>query len=108
MRVNNLYIVEFSTFPHEADAVLIVDSNAVLPLSVAAQRFKVVSWRYSQIVQVHCVVQVLQFPQGHALNLRRKTPALARLVKPLCIRVLKVRYHQKLSLLRDSRFQTSR
>jgi hypothetical protein len=47
MRVNDLYVAEFSTFPHETDAVLIVDPNAMLSLSIAAQRFKAVSRRFS-------------------------------------------------------------
>lgn len=97
MIVSDLYIAEFGTLPHEADAVLIVDPNAVLSLSVAAQRFKAISRRYSQIIQVRCIVQIFQLPQGRALNIGREAPALASLVKPFCIRIFEVRYHQELS-----------
>jgi hypothetical protein len=35
--------------PAEADPPLIVDANAVLPLTILVQRFQPISWRYPQV-----------------------------------------------------------
>ena len=37
--------------PNEADSPLIVDSNAVLTLSIAFQRFKLIAWRRAKEVK---------------------------------------------------------
>jgi len=39
------------TTPHKADPILIVDSNAVLSLAIAAQLFQSIARRTFQIVQ---------------------------------------------------------
>ena len=59
--INNLHVAELIAFTHEADAVLIVDPNAVLSLSIAAQRFKTVPRRYSQIIQVRALFMIFNF-----------------------------------------------
>lgn len=43
MVVDDLYPVRIAVLPDEADAPLVVDTNAVLPCPVALQRFKPVS-----------------------------------------------------------------
>jgi len=48
-------------FPHETDAPLIVDPNAMLPLSVAFQLFQPVARRTDQIPQLPRGVDHLEF-----------------------------------------------
>jgi len=47
--INDLYFVELASFPNEAYSILIVDPNAVLTFSVAAQRLKMVPRGHEQI-----------------------------------------------------------
>ena len=51
MVVNNLDITGIALSPHKTNPPLIVNSNAVLPLSISTQGFQVVSWWNAQIIQ---------------------------------------------------------
>src|SRR3990172_8274234 len=46
--INDLHVFGADIRPNEADAVSVVDANAMLPLSVAAQRFQLVAGRYPE------------------------------------------------------------
>jgi hypothetical protein len=91
--VNDLDFVELSIFPDETDAIPIVNSNAVLSFSFAAQRLKVVSWRNTQIIQIRRVVQVLQLSQGYAQDIRWDAAASSGFIQLLRIRILEVCNH---------------
>jgi len=47
--ISDFYLVRAVNFPDETDPVLLVDSDAVLPHTVALQRFQPISWRHAQI-----------------------------------------------------------
>lgn len=68
MVIHDLYLGRVALAPHEADAPLVVDANAVLPLSVAFQLFKPVTGRSGQVAKPHGEMQLLQFSPGNALD----------------------------------------
>lgn len=53
MVVGDADFVGIAVFPDEADAPLIVDTNAVLSPPVAAEGFKMIAWWGAQIVKIH-------------------------------------------------------
>ena len=55
--------------PHEANSPLIVDTNAVLPLSISLQRFKMIAWRYTQVIKDQGPVQLLQLSKRRSFNI---------------------------------------
>jgi hypothetical protein len=59
--IHDFHFVRFRFAPHKADAVLIVDSNAVLALAVALQGFQPVACRLTKIVEAIGVIEYLQF-----------------------------------------------
>jgi hypothetical protein len=49
--VHNLNIVRIAVAPGEADAPLVMDSNAIRPCAIALRQFKLVSRRHAKILQ---------------------------------------------------------
>jgi hypothetical protein len=68
MIVNNSDIESIAVDPAEDDAPLLVDTDAVEPLEIAAQSFKVVARWYAQVVQVRGPVDELQLDHGPWAN----------------------------------------
>jgi len=54
--------------PHEADAELIVDSDAVLALALAAQRLQPITGRRPEVAQFDRAVQLREFARGDAAD----------------------------------------
>jgi hypothetical protein len=52
--------------PCEADAILIVDPDAVLPLSVAAQRLQPIARRNQKIREGRGAIESDEAPKGHS------------------------------------------
>jgi len=50
--IHDFYILDTIISPPEADAPLVVDSDAVLVLSRAFEEFKSVAWRYPETVDI--------------------------------------------------------
>jgi hypothetical protein len=48
--------------PDEADAPLVIDTNAIRPRAIAFQQFKLVSGRHAKIPQPQRPMQVQKFP----------------------------------------------
>src|SRR5208282_1433306 len=69
--------------PHETHAVLVVDTNAVLPGAIPAKRFELITRRHLQIVERDRGVQNGKFFERPNLQIRRQIPAPARLPQPL-------------------------
>lgn len=69
MVIDNFYILGAFGCPHEADAPLVVDADAVLALAVALQGFKPVAGRDTQVVQHMGRVQQAQLFQGGCLDI---------------------------------------
>lgn len=66
--IHNLNIVRIAVAPHEADAPLIVDPNAVLAGAISAKAFESVSARDGQVAKLHCEVNLIKLPPGNALD----------------------------------------
>ena len=62
-------------FPAEADAPLVIDADGVLTFPVALQRFKAISGRDGEVVECGDGVNLGEFPQGDALDVRWERPA---------------------------------
>lgn len=83
MVVRDLDLVSVALSPLEADAILIVDANAVLALPVAFQPFQTVAGRQQQVSQRSRRVQHLQFLQRCLVDTRRDAAAAFFLPQPL-------------------------
>src|SRR5437870_1958893 len=70
--VDNLDVVRVSVLPAKADAPLVVDANAVLTLSAAAQRLEPIAGRDGQVLKRACSMQVQKLPP--CLSLDRAKP----------------------------------
>jgi hypothetical protein len=69
MAIDDFDIARSSYFvPHEANAPLIADANAMLTRTVVLQRFKPVAARNAQITQYPRLVQDMKFPKGGQLD----------------------------------------
>jgi hypothetical protein len=61
MVIHNFDVVHIAFFPSEANSPLIIDANAVLPMPVAFQRFKLIAWRLLEILKGSGAIQIEQF-----------------------------------------------
>ena len=68
MVINDLDLVGFTFGPDKADAVLIVDSYAVLSFSVAFEWFQPVSRRAVQVFKIRSGVKHYEFSVRSILN----------------------------------------
>src|SRR5271166_5425826 len=74
--VGDLYVVRIALAPREADAVLVIDANAVLPFAIASEPLQSVAGRQRQVAQRSSRVQHLQFPKrGFVKACRNATAA---------------------------------
>jgi hypothetical protein len=64
--VHEFYFVSSISFPPEADAVLIINSDTVLALPISNERFQSIAWRNSQIVETLCHVELRQFANRYS------------------------------------------
>jgi hypothetical protein len=74
MIIDDFDVQRFAIVPDEADPVLIVGTDAVLSLAVAAQRFERVAGG-AQIGQSDRVMQLRQSPVGRFLDSLQRTTA---------------------------------
>jgi hypothetical protein len=49
--IRDLYFMDPVFAPDKTDAVLIINSDAVLSLAIPDQRFEAIAWRHPQIIQ---------------------------------------------------------
>jgi hypothetical protein len=73
--IRNLDLVGVSTFPDEANPVLVIDPDTVLAGAVSLQGLKPIAWEHSQVGQLPRGCQLFQ------LSLRHPRDAL----KPPCV-----------------------
>ena len=78
MVIHNLNVICVPVTPMKADSPLIVDANAVLPLSVSMQRFKAVSGRPSQVPQLGSYIQLAKLSLSDALDAAKPFHRLSR------------------------------
>lgn len=68
MIINDLDLVRVTISPDEADAVLVVDPDAVLSSSIAGQRFEPIARERAQIPESARRVHLQQLSLGHPCN----------------------------------------
>jgi hypothetical protein len=68
MVVNDFDVIRMSSAPYEADAPLIVDTNAVLPLSIPFQALEAVSWERGQRSDLRSGIEDVQFAKRRAFD----------------------------------------
>jgi hypothetical protein len=68
--IGDLNVGGVSILPAEANAVLVVDPNAVLPFAIARQGFKLVAGDRGQVARRGCSVQMKQFAKCGLLDCR--------------------------------------
>jgi hypothetical protein len=66
MVVDDLDVVPVTVSPDEAQAPLVVDSNAVLPRAISLQGFEPVSGKRSEIFERARAMKHFELPLGHA------------------------------------------
>ena len=69
--------------PDEADAIPVVDANAVLPASVPGQSFQPVAGRYAEIAQDCGGIELVQLSLSHTPNCRRASTPRGSSVPPV-------------------------
>jgi hypothetical protein len=77
MVINNFNIFGTSFCPSEADAPLPVNTDAVLPGSIALERFQSITGRYSQILEICRNFKLSQFPAGNCGDARKSLDAVS-------------------------------
>jgi hypothetical protein len=93
MVVDDFHVEGVALPPHEADAILIIDPDAVLALALALQRLQPVSGRHAQIIQRHRGMQQKELLERPHSQIGGNPSASSRLPKQLRIRVPETRYH---------------
>jgi hypothetical protein len=73
--VDDLDILGASIRPNEADAPLLIDSDAMLAGAIILEGFKLIAGRHSQVAQHLGIVQHSQLPQRGLLDILWQLPA---------------------------------
>lgn len=68
MIVHDFHVSGLTLCPHKADAILIVDANAVLPLPVAFERLQMIAGQRGQILQSFGFVECRELSLGYPLD----------------------------------------
>ena len=71
-------------FQAEADTILLIDTNAVLSLSIAAKLLQTIGGRNTQIFQTGGVIEHDQFAKGNFLNALRELCRKALMIYFFC------------------------
>jgi len=87
MVIHNFNIMPISIMPGEADAPLVIDSNAVGPPAIAFQPFQLISRGHAKILQPQRPMQVQKFPPRSPFD-RLESPDHAVLKERLSIGAL--------------------
>ncbi len=68
MIIDNLYVGGVAFCPTKTDAPLVVDANAVLPLTITLQRLQAIAGRNSQIIEYSGAMEIEQFAPRRTFN----------------------------------------
>lgn len=60
MVVDHFHILRADLGPAEADPLLVVDSDAVLPSPITPQGFQAIPWRHAQVIEKRCGVKRIE------------------------------------------------
>jgi hypothetical protein len=75
--VHDLHIISVPIVPNEADAILIVDPDAVLSPAVARERLEPITRKRPQVAELSSGVQLLQLPLSDSRHLLQPSAELA-------------------------------
>lgn len=92
MIVDDFNVMGIAFPPHKTETELVVDSDAVLSLTVALPRFKTVRRRDARLFQPVHVVECHKLPHRHTPYAGRNPAAPASLVQQFRVGVLEARY----------------
>jgi hypothetical protein len=65
MVVSDLDVFWPTIGPDEADAVLLIDANRMLPVTISTQRFKPIPWRKAQTAERDRSIELVELPSCH-------------------------------------------
>jgi hypothetical protein len=91
--VDDLYVVRIGTEPAEADAPLIVDSDAVSASPVPGEFLKAIRGRNAEVEEAGRGIKHDEFAKGNSLKVRRHSANPLPFEKALCVGVAKAADH---------------
>jgi hypothetical protein len=68
MIINDLNLIWSRACPLKTDAILVVDSNAILASTISSKFFKLIAWWDTQFLEYFDRVKLIQFPSGNSPN----------------------------------------
>jgi hypothetical protein len=71
--VHHFDLLRVAIFPHEADPILIVDPDAVLPTPISTENLEVIAWESAQIVEPLRSMQLHQLTLRNPSNISKPT-----------------------------------
>ena len=93
MRVDDLDIVVIRDFPSKANMPLVVDSNAVLPLSITAEFLQPIPRRHAQIVECLGGIDGHELAEHDTTEISRKPPHRLSSKQPFGVAIAEGLYH---------------
>jgi hypothetical protein len=89
MIINDFDVVGSIGLPDKADPPLVVDANAVLAFPVSRERFKAITWRHPQILNILRGVPHAQLATRNGLNIAGQSPDHTTVPDGFRLRILK-------------------
>ena len=96
MIVDDLDVVRVGSEPAEADAPLIVDSDAVLAGPVAGEFLQAIRGRDAEVEEAGRGIKHDEFAKGNSLEVRRHSANPLPFEKALCVGVAKAADHRRI------------
>ncbi|HET7540187.1 MAG TPA: hypothetical protein VFK05_09955 [Polyangiaceae bacterium] len=93
MIVDDLDIVRVGSKPAEADAPLIIDSDAVLANPVPGEFLEAIGWRNAEVEEAGRGIKHDELAKGNSLEVRRQSANPLPFEKALCVCVAKAADH---------------
>ena len=93
MIVDDLDVVRIGSEPAEADAPLVVDSDAVLAIPVPREFLKAIGWRDTEVEEAGSGIKHDEFAKGNSLKVRRHSANPLQFEQSLGVGVAKAANH---------------
>src|SRR5579864_1242491 len=93
MIINNLHIKRISIPPHKTHSVLLIDANAMLPITISVKRLQSVSRWHLKVLERDGRVQNGEFYECPSLQISGKISAPPRSPKSFCVFIAETRNH---------------
>jgi hypothetical protein len=74
--IDNLDVVRITVTPNKADAILIIDANAVLTLATSTESLKAIAGKNAKVVELMRGLQLRQLPLDYPSDLLKPLGAL--------------------------------